>query len=199
MVGVAVPQALEMASDTELKKTISESGLTKYGQECKKLQVESVLSLLRGKNTFILAATGFGKSRIPELYLNLLTKDRLGNIAGVIIVLNPLDALGDNQVEEKIRAGFSAINATAENFDATVANDILNGVYNFVYVSPEIFLDNKRFNNLYLSPAFQQKLALVVVDEAHMIYSWGLVEDGEHLRKLRGDTNRASAKSRHPD
>ncbi|KAA1122024.1 ATP-dependent DNA helicase sgs1 [Puccinia graminis f. sp. tritici] len=199
MVGVAVPQALEMASDTELKKTISESGLTKYGQECKKLQVESVLSLLRGKNTFILAATGFGKSRIPELYLNLLTKDRLGNIAGVIIVLNPLDALGDNQVEEKIRAGFSAINATAENFDATVANDILNGVYNFVYVSPEIFLDNKRFNNLYLSPAFQQKLALVVVDEAHMIYSWGLVEDGEHLQKLRGDTNRASAKSRHPD
>ncbi|KAA1070012.1 ATP-dependent DNA helicase sgs1 [Puccinia graminis f. sp. tritici] len=82
MVGVAVPQALEMASDTELKKTISQSGLTKYGQECKKLQVESVLSLLRGKNTFILAATGFGKSRIPELYLNLLTKDRLGNITG---------------------------------------------------------------------------------------------------------------------
>jgi superfamily II DNA helicase RecQ len=134
MVGVSVPQALEMASDTELKKMIWQSGLAKYGQECKKLQVESVLSLLRGKNTFILAATGFGKSRIPELYLNLLTKDRPGKIAGVIILLNPLDALGDNQVDEKIRAGFLAINATAENFDATVATDILNGVYNFVYV-----------------------------------------------------------------
>ncbi|KAA1085800.1 ATP-dependent DNA helicase sgs1 [Puccinia graminis f. sp. tritici] len=98
MVGVAVPQALEMASDTELKKTISQSGLTKYGQECKKLQVESVLSLLRGKNTFILAATGFGKSRIPELYLNLLTKDRLGNITGdrqkSDIIPKPLPAVG---------------------------------------------------------------------------------------------------------
>ncbi|PLW51981.1 hypothetical protein PCANC_08441 [Puccinia coronata f. sp. avenae] len=50
------------------------------------------------------SATGFGKSRIPKIYLNMTTKDCNSRHIGVVIVLNPLDALGDNQVTEEIAA-----------------------------------------------------------------------------------------------
>jgi hypothetical protein len=76
----------------------------------------------------VLAATGFGKSRITELYLHLMPKDRKGNILGVVVVLNPLDALGNNQVEEKEKAWFTAINLTQMLFDSRMAMDLKNGV-----------------------------------------------------------------------
>lgn len=45
--------------------------------------------------------------------------------------------------------------------------------------SPEIFLNNPLFDGLYTCDDFQDRLVLKVVDEAHMIYSWGLVESGK--------------------
>jgi superfamily II DNA helicase RecQ len=63
----------------------------------------------------------------------------------VIVVLNPLDALGDNQVLKKKQAGFSAINLTKLTFNPMEAQKITRGEYNFVYVSPEIFLNSQLF------------------------------------------------------
>ncbi|PLW24134.1 hypothetical protein PCASD_06699 [Puccinia coronata f. sp. avenae] len=62
--------------------------MKRYQQEAKTLQVDTVMSLLRGRNTFVLAATGLGKSRIPEMHLDLLAKDCQGQITGVVVVLN---------------------------------------------------------------------------------------------------------------
>lgn len=45
--------------------------------------------------------------------------------------------------------------------------------------SPEIFLNNDSFQDLYHSRGFQQHLVLKVVDEAHCIYLWGLQESGQ--------------------
>lgn len=39
------------------------------------------------------------------------------------------------------------------------------------------------WNELYFSSSFQDRLVLKVVDEAHVIYSWGLMESGK-ARKL---------------
>lgn len=50
--------------------------------------------------------------------------------------------------------------------------------------SPEIFLNNARFEKLYFSKNFQSNLVLKVVDEAHLIYSWGLVMSGK-MKNLR--------------
>jgi superfamily II DNA helicase RecQ len=41
--------------------------------------------------------------------------------------------------------------------------------------SPEVFLNSSLFTELFFSDAFQAILALIVVDEAHMVYLWGLV------------------------
>ncbi|KAA1082871.1 ATP-dependent DNA helicase sgs1, partial [Puccinia graminis f. sp. tritici] len=83
---------------------------------------------------------------------------------------------GDNQVLDKQQAGFTAINLTKLTFNPDIAQEIMEGVYQFVYFSPEIFLNSKLFERCYLITEFQNRLALIVVDEAHMVYVWGLVE-----------------------
>jgi superfamily II DNA helicase RecQ len=183
MEGIHAPAKIQASTNDDVREKIASVSRDKYHQEPKPLQVETVLNLLRGRNTFLLAATGFGKSRISELYLQILPKNTHGEIIGVVVVLNPLDALGDNQVEEKVAAGFTAINLTKPNVSHEVCQQIQDGFFNFVYLSPEMFLDNEEFSNVYFSPKFQSKLALVVVDEAHMVYSWGLVESGQ--KKLK--------------
>ncbi|KAA1119697.1 ATP-dependent DNA helicase sgs1 [Puccinia graminis f. sp. tritici] len=170
--GVTVLKKLLEKNDEQLKLEIATHAKKFYkGVEAKPLQIETVANLARGRDTFLLAGTGYGKSRIAEIYHSLLPKTE----KGVVVVLNPLDALGDNQVEEKL-GSFSAINLTKLTFNATVANQIKQGGYNFVYLSPEIFMNNKMWDDIYFSAEFQDRLSLVVVDEAHMIYIWGVVD-----------------------
>jgi superfamily II DNA helicase RecQ len=177
--GVNVYKKVFEKSNEKLRQHIHKTSIDFYGQFAKQLQVEAVLNLVEGRNTFLMAGTGFGKSRIPELYYKMIP----GKTKSVVLVLNPLDSLGDNQVLEKQAAGFSAINLTKLTFTKDTADEIQKGEYQFVYLSPEIFLNNKMFEKLYFSSEFQNRLALVVVDEAHMIYIWGLVESStaKHL------------------
>jgi superfamily II DNA helicase RecQ len=134
-----------------------------------------------------MAGTGFGKSRVPELYVHLFVKSS----KPVVLVLKPLDALGDNQVREKIAQKFTAINLKKLTFNRRVADEVLRGTYNFVYLSPKIFLNNEMFTELYFNTKFQGCLVLNVVDEAHMIYSWGLVASGK--------AKKSSAHKQHQD
>ncbi|KAA1118078.1 ATP-dependent DNA helicase sgs1 [Puccinia graminis f. sp. tritici] len=176
-------------SDDSLGNAINEQAIKKYSAPAKTLQIRTVVNLARGRNVFLLAGTGYGKSRIPELYYNLIPKET----NAVVLVLNPLDALGDNQVLEKTRAGFTAINLTKKTFNPEEAEKIAAGGYNFVYLSPEIFLNSKLFGKIYYSTEFQNRLALVVVDEAHLIYHWGMV------KSARGKKKRSSALGKHED
>jgi superfamily II DNA helicase RecQ len=102
------------------------------------------------------------------------------------MVLNPLDTLGDNQVLEKVAAGFTAINLTKLTFNALEAAKIQHGDYHFVYLSLEIFLNSKMCDVIFFFGKFQDRLALVVVDKSHMIYQWGIVEStkAKQLRSL---------------
>jgi superfamily II helicase len=58
------------------------------------VQLRAAVALANGENTFLLSATGSGKSRVSELFFLMFPKVK----KAVIMVLNPLDALGDNQV-----------------------------------------------------------------------------------------------------
>jgi superfamily II DNA helicase RecQ len=171
-------------SDTKLKVHIGEVAKKIYGQPAKCLQIDAVANLVSGRNTFVLAGTGYGKSRIAEIYFSMIPMKS----DAVILTLNPLDSLGDNQVYEKEQAGYTAINLNKLNFNKKTAEEISKGRYQFVYMSPEIFLNNKMWEEVYFSSEFQNRLGLVVVDEAHMIYIWGLVESrpGKHLATILG-------------
>ncbi|KAH9811296.1 P-loop containing nucleoside triphosphate hydrolase protein [Melampsora americana] len=147
----------------------------KFLRDPKEKQVESCLSLIRKRDVFLLAPTGYGKSCIPKLFNLMFPKRSMP----IVLVLNLLDALGDDQVKAKGKAGFSAINLTRVTFRTKVADEIIAGKYQFVYVSPEIFLNSSLFARVFFSKSFQDQLILKVVDEAHLIYKWGLATDGE--------------------
>jgi superfamily II helicase len=91
---IEVCETLLSKDDIELHKHITERAHSCYKQEPKPRQVDAVCSLVRGNNTFVLAGTGFGKTCIAELYYRLFEQKK----KPVVLVLNPLDALGDNQV-----------------------------------------------------------------------------------------------------
>ncbi|KNZ54053.1 hypothetical protein VP01_305g1 [Puccinia sorghi] len=148
-----VSARIQAADDATLKQIVTTRAAEKYNQEPMPLQVECVSNL-----------TGFGKSRVSEIYVDLLTKDRHGKVKGVAVVLNPLVGLGDNEVEEKLAAGSTAMNLTQANFTDQAALDVEVARYNFVYVSPKIFLNNLSFRNIYFSTDFQAKLSLLFFD-----------------------------------
>ncbi|OAV87993.1 hypothetical protein PTTG_29201 [Puccinia triticina 1-1 BBBD Race 1] len=71
-----------------------------YGPQApKQVQLESVINLIHRCNTFVLAGTGVGKSWITKMYWDLCPKYR----RPIVLVLNPLDSLGDNQISASIK------------------------------------------------------------------------------------------------
>lgn len=111
---VILKQALSKMTDEQLSIEIRSRFRKTYNQEARELQVQSVVALARNQPTFLIAGTGYGKTRIAESFRGFFSVKSLA----IVLVLNPLDALGDNQV----------------NFTAQVAKDIEKGVYSFIYL-----------------------------------------------------------------
>ncbi|EGG05975.1 uncharacterized protein MELLADRAFT_116633, partial [Melampsora larici-populina 98AG31] len=171
-------EALIGISEDEQYQLIGDLFKAKYGYPARPQQLEAVVNLLNGRTTFLLAGTGFGKSRVPEMVY--LAFDEL--YAPILLSINPLDALGDDQVSEKAKVQLKAVNLTSANCTRETCDAIIQGQFNFVYVSPEIALTSEAFDRLWTDPRFQSRLVLNVVDEAHMVYTWGLVETGQAKR-----------------
>ena len=98
-------------------------------------QKEVILSLLDGKDSFVLMPTGGGKSlcyQLPALMLE-----------GTAIIISPLIALMKNQVDAM--RGFSMENGVAHFLNSTlskteinaVKDDVVSGKTKLLYVAPE--------------------------------------------------------------
>ncbi|KNE95090.1 hypothetical protein PSTG_11567 [Puccinia striiformis f. sp. tritici PST-78] len=122
-------------NDEELREAIIADASPCYpaDQPPKPIQLNTAMGLVKQRNTFVMAGTGSGKSRVSEFYFHLFSPSK----KAVVLVVNPLDALGDNQVKEKIAQGYTAINLKKLTFNSKVAAKIKRGKYNFVYLSPE--------------------------------------------------------------
>lgn len=127
------------------------------------LQLEIITSVLNGRDTVALLPTGGGKSlcfQIPSLASD-----------GICIVVSPLVALMQDQVQELKNKGIKALHLSGGiSFDelSTSLDNALYGNYKFLYLSPER-LQQEIVQN-YIR---EMKVNLIAVDEAHCISQWG--------------------------
>ncbi|MDX1427344.1 MAG: RecQ family ATP-dependent DNA helicase, partial [Salegentibacter mishustinae] len=127
------------------------------------LQEPVIEKLLEQKNVLALMPTGGGKSlcfQIPALMQE-----------GICIVISPLVALMEDQVNALQKKGIKAMALTGgmtyRDLDAALDNCIY-GNYKFLYLSPERLQQDLVQERIKL-----MNVNLIAVDEAHCISQWG--------------------------
>jgi len=127
------------------------------------MQEEIIQSVLDGKDTIALLPTGGGKSicfQIPAVAQE-----------GICIVISPLVALMNDQVNQLTAKGIKALSITGGiSFTElrTLLDNAMYGNYKFLYLSPE------RLQQEVVQNAIREMAVnLIAVDEAHCISQWG--------------------------
>lgn len=126
-------------------------------------QWDAISSALSGRDTFILASTGAGKSLIFQIPALITMK--------TVICISPLLSLAQDQVQHLQACGIAAaaLNSLSPN-PQEISRRALNGEYRLLYISPErlvLWVDKVR--EMWIAG----HLLLVAIDEAHCISAQG--------------------------
>lgn len=151
----------------------------------RKGQEKAIQSVLEGEETLVLFPTGGGKSicyQVPAVMLD-----------GITLVISPLVALMQDQVEQLHRAGVKAtfINSTLPSYEVEQRLiNARNGMYKLLYIAPER-LETPLWQNMIAD----LNISLVAVDEAHCISQWGH-DFRPSYRRIRDQLNPVPGKLR---
>ncbi|MFO7845528.1 MAG: RecQ family ATP-dependent DNA helicase [Balneolaceae bacterium] len=126
-------------------------------------QDQVIKSVLQGEDTLVLFPTGGGKSlcyQVPALLFD-----------GVTVVISPLVALMQDQVDQLKKVGIRAtfINSTLPGYEVEQRLvNARNGMYRLLYIAPE-----RLSTDLWKREQPQLQISCVAIDEAHCISEWG--------------------------
>ena len=154
-------------------------------------QLQAINATLAGKDVFVLMPTGGGKSlcyQLPSLV-------RSGKTHGVTIVISPLLSLMEDQVQHLRKLGIQAFLINSET-PLETRNGVMDGMreqnvedyIQLLYVTPEMLAKSTSMINAFERLYRRQKLARLVIDEAHCVSQWG--HDFRPDYKLIGDVRK---------
>lgn len=130
-------------------------------------QLEAVARVARGHDTLVLLPTGGGKS--IAFQLSGLVRP------GRTIVVSPLVALIDDQVDNLQRSGIDRVGSiTSRNVNqrADLLRAFREGEHLFLYVAPER-LQTPEFRSALRDLANRAPISAVAIDEVHCVSEWG--------------------------
>jgi ATP-dependent DNA helicase RecQ len=133
-------------------------------------QEEAICHVVEGRGRLLVVQkTGWGKSFVYFVATKLLRETG----AGPTLLISPLLALMRNQIAAAERMGVRAVTINSDNQDewANVEAAIQGNEVDILLVSPER-LANERFRSGVLARV-AERIALLVIDEAHCISDWG--------------------------
>ena len=134
-------------------------------------QLAAVTAFVEGNDVFVSLPTGYGKSLcyycLPSVFDALNCQSEPWS---VVIVVSPLTALMNDQIESLTRKNVTSVVARGD--DEYIKSGIVEGHYQIVFTSPEILLADKNWNDVFGSPSLGDRLVALVVDEAHCVKKW---------------------------
>lgn len=99
----------------------------------------------------------------------------------MIIVVSPLSALMNDQVKMLKSKGVNAVsvNLVSDDYSEETYDDIkqviVEGQYQVVFTTPEVLLVNKSWNDMFQSESLHQRLIGFIIDEAHCVKKWYII------------------------
>ena len=133
-------------------------------------QEDAIRYVVEGRGRLLVVQkTGWGKSFVYFIATKLLREAGLGPA----LLFSPLLSLMRNQIAAAERMGVRAVRITSDNRDEWEAAEecLRRDEVDILLVSPER-LGNERFRSEVLA-GMAERIALLVIDEAHCISDWG--------------------------
>lgn len=128
-------------------------------------QLEAILSVVNKQKTLVVQRTGWGKSIVYFVATKILRDQG----AGLTLIISPLLALMNNQIEAARKLGLDVATLNSENQADWEAIYVRLSSLDALIVSPERLANDAFREQL----AGVQNMQLFVVDEAHAISDWG--------------------------
>ena len=134
----------------------------------RKHQVETVSLFMSGRDVFVSLPTGSGKSLCYCILPGAFDVIRQSS-PSIVIVVSPLIALMKDQVKAMVEMNISAVYVGEPELSM---DEVYEGKYQLVFISPEALLADETWREMLHSPIYQERLVAFVVYEAHCVKKW---------------------------